>query len=202
MTFNLPTEALEVQSYSSAVRTPLEMLTASLFLTNAPLIVPTRETATPVIVSMDATPVCNKEQFILDETEPDGTFFSPGALIIKIWRFKNVGTWTSGYLLVFDHGHEMGSSGHAPDPVAIATTVAPGQTVDVTINLIALSAVVHYRADFYLNLASGVDFGFRLLPGHLPDENRCLTADAHKHRDCNQLSLINGTGQWSLLAQH
>jgi Ig-like domain from next to BRCA1 gene len=88
-------------------------------------------------------------------------FLSPGATFIKTWRLKNVGTctWTSGYLLVFDHGQSMDPSARAPDPVALLTTVAPGQKIDVTINLVAPPSPGNYQADFYLRSATGVNFG-------------------------------------------
>jgi hypothetical protein len=61
---------------------------------------------------------------------PDGTSFAPGIGFSKTWRLKNIGTctWTN-YSLIFDSGEKMGG----PDSALIPTSVAPGQTVDITI---------------------------------------------------------------------
>jgi hypothetical protein len=80
---------------------------------------------------------CYWAQFIADVTIPDGTNFAPGTTFKKTWRLKNIGTcaWTTSndVSLVFDSGEKMG----APASVALPTTVNPGQTVDITVDMTA-----------------------------------------------------------------
>lgn len=100
---------------------------------------------------------CDRAQFVADVTIPDGTAFAPGATFSKTWRLKNVGTctWTTSYSLVFDTGEKMGGA----DSVNLSKSVAPGQTVDVSINLTAPSAAGTYRGYWKFANANGVRFG-------------------------------------------
>ena len=161
--FTASAQTVQVQLTQSALFTPSNTSTPSPSpsATNTPIILPTTAIPTLTPAPPSATPICNKAQFIKDETVPDGTIYSPGAAIVKTWQLKNVGacTWTSGYVLLFDHGQSMGPSGFPPDPVALTTTVAPGQMVDVTVNLIAPPSPGNYQADFHLRSAGGIVFG-------------------------------------------
>ncbi len=117
--------------------------------------------ATPVpITPGPITPLpaaCDRAQFIADVTVPDGTVFSPNAPFIKTWRIKNVGTctWSTSYSLIFASGDKMGG----PDSAALPNSVAPGQTVDLTINLTSPSSAGSYRGYWRFKNASGVPFG-------------------------------------------
>ncbi len=155
------TQTVQVLSTPSAVSTPFDTFAPSPSATHTPLILSTTASTTSFVVPASAASACNQAQFVRDETVPDGTIFPPGATFVKTWRLKNVGTcmWTPGYLLAFDHGQNIGPSGRSPDPVALSTAVAPGQTVDMTVNLTAPTAPGHYQADFYLRSATGVSFG-------------------------------------------
>ncbi|MBK8783377.1 MAG: hypothetical protein IPO22_16590 [Anaerolineales bacterium] len=101
---------------------------------------------------------CNWAQFIADVTVPDGTSYAPGATFKKTWRLKNIGTctWNSADVsLIFDSGEKMG----APASVALPTTVAPGQTVDISLDMTAPSAAGHYFGYYKFKSASGGVFG-------------------------------------------
>ncbi|HSO13664.1 MAG TPA: NBR1-Ig-like domain-containing protein [Anaerolineales bacterium] len=100
---------------------------------------------------------CDQAQFIADVTIPDGTSFEKGTPFVKTWRLKNIGscTWTTGYSLVFSSGEQMGG----PDSVSLPSNVAPGQTVDLSVNLTAPSIPGAYRGYWKLKNASGVVFG-------------------------------------------
>ncbi len=104
-----------------------------------------------------AASACDAAQFVADVTIPDGTAFAPGAAMVKTWRLKNVGTctWSTSYAVVFVSGSKMG----APSAVNLPTSVAPGNTVDVTVNMTAPSAPGHYRGNWMLRNASNVLFG-------------------------------------------
>ncbi len=115
---------------------------------------------TPVPTTPVVTPIpsgCDKAQFIADVTVPDGTLYAPGATFKKTWRIKNIGTctWSTGYSLVFVSGEKMGG----PASAAFPTSVAPGQTVDLTVNLTAPSTGGTYRGNWMLKNASNVSFG-------------------------------------------
>jgi hypothetical protein len=125
-------------------------------VTITPTVTGTPPTATP---TKSATPIpsaCDRAQFISDVTVPDGTTFQPSATFSKTWRLKNVGTctWTN-YSLIFDSGEKMSG----PDSATIPTSVAPGQTVDITISLTAPATAGTYRGYWKLKNSSGVPFG-------------------------------------------
>jgi hypothetical protein len=113
---------------------------------------PGTPTATPPVPS-----ACDRAQFIADVTVPDGTIFAPGATFTKTWRLKNVGTctWTTSYALIFDTGDKMGG----PDSVNLPKSVAPGQTIDLTLSLTAPSTGGSYRGYWKFKNASSVPFG-------------------------------------------
>ncbi len=100
---------------------------------------------------------CDWAKFVADVSVPDGTSFSGGTAFTKTWRLKNNGTctWTTGYSLVFASGEKMGG----PESVPLTTTVAPGQSVDISVNLTAPAAGGSYRGFWQLKNASGAVFG-------------------------------------------
>ncbi|HEY6074443.1 MAG TPA: NBR1-Ig-like domain-containing protein, partial [Anaerolineales bacterium] len=103
-----------------------------------------------------ASSTCDWAQFIADVTVPDGTNYAGGTAFQKTWRLKNIGTctWTTGYSLVFDSGDRFGAA-----DATIPISVAPGQTVDLTLNMTAPAAAGHYFSYWRLKNASGVIFG-------------------------------------------
>jgi hypothetical protein len=109
-------------------------------------------TATLVPPTATTTPLCDLAFFVTDVTVPDGTEFAPGTAFIKTWRLRNTGTCTwTGYTLVFDSGDAMG--GPASQPIG---TVAPGQEVDLSVNLVAPATEKTYRGYWRIKNASGV----------------------------------------------
>jgi len=130
--------------------------------TVTPTVTGTPPTATPTSITPTPTSTvppssCDKVQFISDVTVPDGTLFAPGAAFTKTWRLKNVGscTWTTSYQLVFYSGEKMGG----PDSLAFPKSVAPGQTVDITVSLTAPTSAATYRGYWMFKNASGALFG-------------------------------------------
>jgi len=119
----------------------------------SPVIEPTKEptvTNKPVVVP---TSSCDAAQFINDITIPDGTVFTGGATFTKTWRLKNVGTctWNSSYNLVFDSGESMGGAASQP----LSGTVAPNESIDISINLQAPAKQGTLRGYWGLSNASG-----------------------------------------------
>lgn len=109
------------------------------------------------IENVAAASRCNQAAFVADVTVRDGTTFPPGAPFVKTWRLKNIGTcaWTGSYSLVFTSGSQLG----APASAAMPASVAPGQVVDITVDMKAPTAPGSYRGYWMLKNASGVKFG-------------------------------------------
>ncbi len=100
---------------------------------------------------------CDKASFVADVTIPDGTLFSPGAVFTKTWRLKNSGScaWSTSYKLMYYSGEQMG----APTAVNLPWIVFSGQTVDISVNMVAPSSAGAYRGFWILTNASGALFG-------------------------------------------
>lgn len=112
-------------------------------------------TNTPVPTSIPAA--CDAVKFVRDVTVPDNTEFAPGAKFVKTWRLRNIGTctWTKDYALVFISGDAMG----APAAVQLPNNVAPGNAIDLSVNLIAPDKAGTYRGNWKLRNSNGVVFG-------------------------------------------
>lgn len=118
---------------------------------------------TPVVPTVPALPAvsdtptlpCDKATFV-SETIPDGTDFAPSAAFTKTWRVRNTGTctWNTSYAIVFDHGDSLS----APAAVAFPGVVAPGQEVDLSLNMFAPAAPGTYESFWKFRNASGVIF--------------------------------------------
>jgi len=101
---------------------------------------------------------CNRANFVSDVTYPDGSDVTVNEGFVKTWRLQNNGscTWTSGYKLIFSHGDRM----NAPDEVILTGgSIAPGQTVDVSVSLTAPSNQGTYKGYFKLKASDGQVFG-------------------------------------------
>jgi len=141
------------QSPAAATNTPLPtstpLPTATLYPTYTPL-----PTFTPL--------PCNQASFVSDVTIPDNTTMTPGQAFTKTWRIRNNGTctWTTGYKIIFDTGDAMSG----PASVAMPGSVAPNQTVDVSVNLTApttpnTTSKPNYKGNWKLQDQNGVSFG-------------------------------------------
>lgn len=99
----------------------------------------------------------DRAEFVADVTVPDGTVFSPGTTFTKTWRIKNVGqtTWTTDYRLESTVGSQMAVN----KQVAFSKTVAPGETIDLSMDMIAPSDPGDHTALFQFRNAQGQPFG-------------------------------------------
>ena len=100
----------------------------------------------------------DRGEFVADVNVPDGTAFSPNQAFQKTWRIGNAGgtTWTGDYALVFIDGALMGAASSIPLP----TTVAPGEEVEVTVDMVAPPDPGAFRGYWKLRNATGQVFGF------------------------------------------
>ncbi len=138
--------------------TPLPLSSPSPTATRQPTATPTRRLTPTITPSPTATPLpCHRAEFVADVTVPDGTVMQPDQPFTKTWRLRNAGscTWTPDYAVIFDSGDRMGA---APSTL-IGQTVAPGQTVDLSVDLTAPHDPGTYRANFKLHSPDGQVFG-------------------------------------------
>jgi hypothetical protein len=120
--------------------------------------VTTQPTLTPTVTIVPpAAPCTNIAHYIDDVTIEDGTELNKSQAFTKTWRLENVGTctWSSGYKIVYDHGDQM--SGPAENQLT-SGLVAPGQQVDVSINMTAPAAVGEYKGYWKFKEPSGIIF--------------------------------------------
>jgi hypothetical protein len=156
--------------YTSAAETLQALSTqAAITLTSQPpepsatatlSIPPSSPTTFPTFTSVPTLqPItrCDAASFITDVTYPDGSIVTRGSTFTKTWRVRNTGTctWTTSYALVWDSGERFGS----PIVIPLPANVAPGQTIDLSIQLTAPNASGRYRGDWKLRNGSGVLFG-------------------------------------------
>ena len=97
-----------------------------------------------------------RAEFIRDVTYPDGTYVVPGSAFTKTWRLRNVGTqaWDSKTKLVYVAGDPINAVS-----VNIPHYVAPGSTVDVSVNLTAPTYGGSVSGQWMLQSADGTLFG-------------------------------------------
>ncbi len=146
--------ALTQTALAGGISTALPTITVA---TVAPSPTITSTTRPPNTAVPPAPLLCDDATFITDVSVPDGTTFLPNQTFVKTWRLKNTGscTWTTSYSLVFDSGTQMGG----PSGVALPGSVAPGQTVDLSVSLTAPSSPGTYRGNWKLRNAYGNTFG-------------------------------------------
>ncbi len=133
--------------------------TATPTLTRTSLASPTeRRTQNPQITPSPPAP-CNfaAAGSPLDVTIPDDSRMLPGQTFSKTWRLVNRGncTWTRDYALVWFSGPAFEAVRQQP----LSTQVAPGEVVDLTIDMIAPRDPGVYTSYWMLRNAEGELFG-------------------------------------------
>jgi len=110
----------------------------------------------PSVSSSPSANTCDRASLIA-ETIPDGTSFARGTAFTKTWTLKNTGgcTWNASYSLVFVKGDAMGGEPHTLP----FTSVAPGEIIQVSVDLQAPLAGDSAKGEWMLRNASGAQFG-------------------------------------------
>ena len=144
---------------STATLSPAQP-TATLAPTNTPIPpTPLPPTNTPIPPTATSVPIpCDRGSFVKDINYPDNTEVAAGTTFIKTWRIQNNGscTWNSSYSLVFDSGEAMGG----PASLQLTTgTVAPGQSIDISVTFTAPGTPKTYQGYWKLRNGAGVVFG-------------------------------------------
>jgi len=156
---------VEARLTQAVAQTPLatQTNTATSVSTASPtLITPTLPaTYTPNQPTNQSSPVSNCDLAAagnpIDVTIPDDSQFQPGEAFTKVWRLQNAGTctWDQSYALALFSGDGMGALSNIP----LEGQVAPNETVDVSVDLIAPEAPGTYQGNWKLKNESGEWFG-------------------------------------------
>jgi hypothetical protein len=119
----------------------------------------TRTPTSTIAPTNTSTPEAPKAEFVQDVTIPDGTEMRPNQAFTKTWRYRNSGTvpWGEGVKLVFVPGSISGyQSNQMSGPESISVpNVAPGDEVDLSVNLVAPAQPGRYRSYWRLKLPNG-----------------------------------------------
>lgn len=116
---------------------------------------PTMNPITPVPAAVDRD--CIKGlSYVDDVTVPDGTYFVPGAPVVKTWKVENSGTcrWTGRYTLRHIDGNAMEAS-----PKQELVSIAPGTEGEITIEFTAPEVAGYYYSGWQAYDDLGKSFG-------------------------------------------
>jgi murein DD-endopeptidase MepM/ murein hydrolase activator NlpD len=112
------------------------------------------------------TPTTADNAVWASDTLPDGTEVPTGSAARQTWTITNNGTttWTAaaGYRLLFDNGDRLGG----PAAVALPSSVAPGRSVQFTVNVTVPAVAGRYRGEWRMahnNVAFGDWFWFEIV---------------------------------------
>lgn len=93
----------------------------------------------------------------IDVSIPDETRMRPGEYFSKTWRLVNSGTcvWTREYAVIWFSGDDLGLNREQD----FITTVEPGKTIDITVDMMAPQEPGVYQSNWKLRNESGDFFG-------------------------------------------
>lgn len=142
----------------------------------ASAVVPPANAPTPTAIPMPAAsptppPCIDGMAWVADLNLDDRNMtappvLQPGQAFTKSWRLRNAGTcaWSADFSLTYRSGNtpaaKMGGSN-----IKIGKTVAPGQTIDLSVNLVAPQAPGVYQGFWQMANASNRPFGERIWVG-------------------------------------
>ena len=135
----------------TATPTVTPTLTSTPTMTSTPTITPT-PTLTPTVSA------CLDVGFVRDTIE-DGTKLAPARQFTQTWTMRSTGCapWPAGTTWVFVEGDQMG----APDSVPVPL-VAVGETVEITVTMIAPDTPGTYRSFWQMQSPDGALFGSKV----------------------------------------
>jgi ABC-type amino acid transport substrate-binding protein len=125
----------------------------------------TLPTALPLIPTITPPACVNGMKFVADITIGDNNmknppYIKPGESFVKVWRLENTGTctWTQNYRLVYAYGSVSAAQMNGK-LVNVPLNVAPGQTVDLSVTLIAPKEPLVYQGFWQMETDSAKRFG-------------------------------------------
>lgn len=153
------TQAAE-QNQATATQNPPTATVQPPTETATPTATATSTTVPPTATQLPPTPTpvpCYAAQFIKDVTFSDGTEIAAGNTFTKTWRLKNNGAcvWTKDFDLVFVSGSAM----DGPAVVDFPAAVNPGESIDLSVQLVAPKKSGTYRGYWQLRTTNGTLFG-------------------------------------------
>ncbi|MBI4928788.1 MAG: hypothetical protein HY835_13545 [Anaerolineae bacterium] len=142
------------QELTATVSTPSQETTSS------PTIAAPQTAALPTVTVTPTPSVpCNlaKAGIPIDVTIADDSRMKPGDQFVKTWRLVNAGTcaWTQQYSVVWFSGDDLGVRRDEP----LARLVNPGESVDLSVDMIAPARSGVYQSNWKLRDAKGDLFG-------------------------------------------
>jgi hypothetical protein len=131
--------------------------TSTLQPTMLPTFPPTAlPTFSPTATSVSVTTECQDDAQYITDDGLDGTNYAPNTAFTKTWRLKNIGTctWDRGYLVAYISGTTMSQQpGYWIVPEG--QTVAPGQTVDISVGMTSPVENGNYQSYWGLKKVDG-----------------------------------------------
>jgi len=112
--------------------------------------------ATPTVGTLqpaNAADCTNSASFVADVTIPDNTNVAGGTTFTKTWRVSNTGTciWGPDYKLTHYSDEQLGAPASVPLPIT-----NPGQTADISVDLIAPNSSGNHRGNFVIENPAGL----------------------------------------------
>ena len=152
------TVAAQNASAPAATPVPVTTSTPSSAITPVPTLTNIAPAASPTTTKPAGNSYldCTKASLVGEDT-PDGTIFGPSANFTKTWQIKNESncTWSTSYRIVYFDGDMLGGSYYYNLP----QTVAPGQVVNIALQLVSPAADGSYKSEWKLQTPDGYNFG-------------------------------------------
>jgi hypothetical protein len=113
--------------------------------------------ATATNIPVVAAAPCNRAAFVSDVTYPDGSVVASSTTFTKTWSLQNTGTctWSTSYKIAFVNGDAM----EGPATVYLPSSVAPNQSVNLSVTLRSPKTNGSYKGFWDLQDKNGVSFG-------------------------------------------
>ncbi len=119
----------------------------------------------PPVAQAEEVACINSMSFVADLNLDDQDMttppvMTPGQAFVKSWRVRNSGTcpWGADYLLLFINGNRVEAAMGA-QPLPIGRTVQPGETIDLSMSLVAPNVYGVFQAFFQMRDNTGRLFG-------------------------------------------
>ncbi|MFC1878400.1 NBR1-Ig-like domain-containing protein [Chloroflexota bacterium] len=144
----LLTQAVTLTPAASATTPPLE----TAIVNQTPTHTPTTAFTLPTVPATTAAPLSTCDSAgpgdPIDVSIPDDTEMQPGQAFTKTWRLVNTGTctWTTEYKVALFSGDSMG----AQASVALTEEVAPGESVEISVDMTAPLDAGEYQGNWKL----------------------------------------------------
>jgi hypothetical protein len=161
------TKITEIASTVQAELTSIALLTPSATATLQPTATNTSAPVTPTPTGITPTPTKgvfatgvagDNAKYLNDLTIPDYSLIAPSTSFTKTWLIQNTGTttWTKDYKLIYLDGI-VGSNNTVS--VNLPKSVAPGETIEVSVNFTSPAANGVYASYWKMYTATGYIFG-------------------------------------------